>query len=723
MDTRPREERDLAELYPDLDDSSRLEVLISRSKVAPAPIAGPLVLKQATNGYISNTVLQRKALDARAAPPRNRVAKALHKYGFRHHRTAKASPTYIRTPAGASGHYVNYDMDEQDELYLNWYNERNPSVLISGEVFEILISTLELEWYKLSSLMSTVSEPEHHDLTLEYNYDKYGSDDGTGGVESISEQRCAVCNDLECDNSNAIVFCDGCNIAVHQECYGIPFIPEGQWFCRRCMVCKGTSVTCAFCPSKTGAFKQLDNGVWSHVVCALWINEVYFANPVCLEPIEGVDAIPRNRWKLLCYICKQKTGACIQCCNRSCFQAYHVTCAKRAGLYMHMEKGVQGAIASKSTLKSYCSKHMTDSRAREATLQGIHKTRMFFRDSQLLSQKKDRLASVRKQQNRENNLKWKTESNTPIAPQMFVDRLLVKLSELSVAVGETSHRGLRGADDASKRGEYVSANGPVWHDGLKDASAAICRYWCLKREIKRGAPLARIPVPTSRIGVSDHASLARGSADTPYSDRSNAHLPLRNKLAFGRILEQDLERLMAMTLLTIQRQKLFEGRDSELVAMIELAYLPMQVVGRTVVQKMQKMLLNRHEGPAAMVSKGLGDVLSQIEACQLSSSDIQRNIQQIFDAFARADRSNLTAAREVLRALDYWTHVGLAELKSVEANMHRKIPFTNINGIEFQLACYDVKDALLAEDLSEVDEAPLAVAVNKKILRDLLGAR
>jgi hypothetical protein len=47
---------------------------------------------------------------------------------------------------------------------------------------------------------------------------------------------CCVCADDTGYIDNALVYCDGpgCQVAVHQACYGILSVPEGNWFCRSC---------------------------------------------------------------------------------------------------------------------------------------------------------------------------------------------------------------------------------------------------------------------------------------------------------------------------------------------------------------------------------------------------------------------------------------------------------------------------------------------------------
>lgn len=54
---------------------------------------------------------------------------------------------------------------------------------------------------------------------------------------------------------NEMVFCDNCDICVHQACYGIQNIPVGSWLCQPCR--KGLdSPSCLLCPQSGGALKK-----------------------------------------------------------------------------------------------------------------------------------------------------------------------------------------------------------------------------------------------------------------------------------------------------------------------------------------------------------------------------------------------------------------------------------------------------------------------------------
>ncbi|XP_057412385.1 bromodomain-containing protein 1 [Balaenoptera acutorostrata] len=247
---------------------------------------------------------------------------------------------FVEKSAAELDHEVEYDMDEEDYAWLEIVNERRRGdcvAAVSQSVFEFLMDRFE--------------KASHCEKQKQ------------GGQQCLIDEDavCCVCMDGECQNSNAILFCDMCNLAVHQECYGVPYIPEGQWLCRHCLQSRARPADCVLCPNKGGAFKKTDDDRWGHVVCALWIPEVGFANTVFIEPIDGVRNIPPARWKLTCYLCKQKgVGACIQCHKANCYTAFHVTCAQRAGLYMKMEpvKELAGGAATFSVRKTaYCDIH------------------------------------------------------------------------------------------------------------------------------------------------------------------------------------------------------------------------------------------------------------------------------------------------------------------------------------------------------------------------------
>ncbi|XP_052346492.1 protein AF-17-like isoform X1 [Oncorhynchus keta] len=173
---------------------------------------------------------------------------------------------------------------------------------------------------------------------------------------------CCVCSDERGWAENPLVYCDGhgCSVAVHQACYGIVQVPTGPWFCRKCESQeRAARVRCELCPHKDGALKRTDSGGWAHVVCALYIPEVQFANVLTMEPIV-LQYVPHDRYIKTCYICedhgresKAACGACMTCNRQGCRQAFHVTCAQMAGLLCEEE----GPEADNVKYCGYCKHH------------------------------------------------------------------------------------------------------------------------------------------------------------------------------------------------------------------------------------------------------------------------------------------------------------------------------------------------------------------------------
>eukprot|EP00873_Tetraselmis_striata_P045152 jgi/Tetstr1/465416/TSEL_010100.t1 len=180
------------------------------------------------------------------------------------------------------------------------------------------------------------------------------------------QQACAICGDGDSYDDNKILFCDACDMGVHQLCYGVPVIPTGEWNCAACKHKKATGqeASCVICPVKGGALKPCSYEAgpsapavpMMHLFCSQWTPETYIKpeNHEWMEPIDGFANIPRGRRGLACIVCKERSGACIQCSLGQCRASFHPMCARAAGLTMEL---VNCADRDSVEMKAYCPKH------------------------------------------------------------------------------------------------------------------------------------------------------------------------------------------------------------------------------------------------------------------------------------------------------------------------------------------------------------------------------
>ncbi|XP_063783195.1 bromodomain-containing protein 1 isoform X2 [Pseudophryne corroboree] len=426
---------------------------------------------------------------------------------------------------------VEYDMDEEDYAWLEMVNERRKSdgfSVVSQDTFEFLMDRFEKE--------------------------SYCENQKQGDQQSLIDEDavCCICMDGECQNSNVILFCDICNLAVHQECYGVPYIPEGQWLCRHCLQSRNTAIDCVLCPNKGGAFKKTDDDRWGHVVCALWIPEVGFANTVFIEPIDGVRNIPPARWKLTCYLCKQKgVGACIQCHKANCYTAFHVTCAQKDGLYMKMEP-VKEVTVSGTTFSvkktAYCDAHTPSGCMR--------------RPINIYEEPESKNGICRK------------GSDKPIRSTSKVRRKAKKtkkaLTETCAIIPSVSV-----PDIPLQRINKITNQVSIQRK--KHFVERVHSYWLLKRLSRNGIPLLR------RL-----QSSLQSQRNIQQRDDDEEVQSLKKKLKYWQRLRHDLERARLLIELIRKREKLKrEQVKVEQVAM-ELQLTPLTVLLRSLLEQLQE---------------------------------------------------------------------------------------------------------------------------------------
>ncbi|KAM6215526.1 bromodomain-containing protein 1 isoform 1-T1 [Rhynchocyon petersi] len=439
---------------------------------------------------------------------------------------------FIEKSAEELDNEVEYDMDEEDYAWLDIINEKRKGdcvSVVSQHMFEFLMDRFEKE--------------------------SYCENQKQGEQQSLIDEDavCCICMDGECQNSNVILFCDLCNLAVHQECYGVPYIPEGQWLCRHCLQSRARPADCVLCPNKGGAFKKTDDDRWGHVVCALWIPEVGFANTVFIEPIDGVRNIPPARWKLTCYLCKQKgVGACIQCHKANCYTAFHVTCAQKAGLYMKMEpvKELSGGATTFSVRKTaYCDVHTPPGCTRRPlNIYGDGETRNGVCRKEGLATAVRSTSKVRKKAKKAKKMPAEPCAVLPTvcAPYIPPQRLNKIVNQVAI----------------QRKKQFVERA----HS-----------YWLLKRLSRNGAPLLR------RLQSSLQSQ--RSGQQRENDEEIKA---AKEKLKYWQRLRHDLERARLLIELMRKREKLKrEQVKAEQMAM-ELQLTPFTVLLRSVLDQLQE---------------------------------------------------------------------------------------------------------------------------------------
>lgn len=481
---------------------------------------------------------------------------------------------------------VEYDMDEQDVAWLDELNAQRKSEgvdAIKPAILEITMTQIEKEYHALEKRIPK-PQPRHaqtHRPRSSSQAAVNGDPQNPAGADE-PDSKCSICDDGDCENANAIIFCDGCDLAVHQECYGVPFIPEGQWFCRKCKEIGRGTPTCIFCPNVDGAFKQTNTLRWSHLLCAIWIPEVTIANNTFMEPVTDVDKVPKSRWKLSCYICHQRMGACIQCGNKNCYQAFHVTCARRGKLFLKMKTQHQQGLDT-SALKAFCDKHVPPEwRRTHDTDTAIVEAKRWYRhafkdrkwaDSQSAAldlgappppdgglggqasdhaPPDDTIAVSKRRKNQPPKMSWRLPSGAPVVPAVVFNGVEASLARFTIR----------------KRKEFVEK---------------ACRYWTLKREARRGAALLkRLQLQLesfSSMEITRRNFAGMGAVGRPR---------LMRRIEFAEVLQEDMAHLTDLCKNVKEREELRLRELEVLRELVDTVYFPIPALLQPILAQARK---------------------------------------------------------------------------------------------------------------------------------------
>lgn len=102
----------------------------------------------------------------------------------------------------------------------------------NGEKGEIFFADLPNKAAKPRSASQTRSSNKENKPTEDPDESETLEDEDED--EDEEDVACVVCSKPESRPPNQILFCDGCDMAVHQKCYGVARIPKDDWLCNDC---------------------------------------------------------------------------------------------------------------------------------------------------------------------------------------------------------------------------------------------------------------------------------------------------------------------------------------------------------------------------------------------------------------------------------------------------------------------------------------------------------
>jgi len=314
-------------------------------------------------------------------------------------------------------------------------------------------------------------------------------------------------------------------------------------------------------------------------------------------------------------------GACIQCSNKNCFIAFHVTCARRAHLFLKM-KSPHGGITDSNYLKGFCDKHVPSEWRREhhtdvATAEAKDHYRHTMRgrrwaDSQQSAlappgplasgyvedegEQEDALANAGNKRKRQELQKmiWRLPSGAPIIPQAVyhnVEKILIRFN-------------------IRKRKDYV---------------AEACKYWSLKREARRGASLLKrlqLQMETfTSMEITRRNFAGMGAAGRPR---------LQRRIEFAEDLEDDMESVRVLSGKVRERcQAKLQDLDI-LHDLIDVIYFPVIPLIAPALEKAQNLDANVKN----YYKQGLDAVQKKLEArVILSVAQFAKELATAFSAW------------------------------------------------------------------------------------------